>query len=326
MNPLRISIIVAARNEAHNLPVLLKSFEILLYPVDHFEIIIVDDNSTDSTFCKAEEYKTNLTNLKTIKAENKTYPGKKGALALGINYAKNDYILITDADCSVNPAWLNQFSDKFSEGYDFVFGNAPFLTRPGFVNALARFDNLRTFFLYILAFKLRLSYSCAARNFGFKKSSFYKIKGYENTTETLSGDDDLLIREAVKHNMKIGYIGNKEASIYSNTKDNFKDYLIQKTRHTKTSLYYLPTHKFLLAGWHIINLICLFSICLISYNIWFSVPFLLKIIADIVIVKSNESKFSYKFPWTQIIYLQIIYELLIIVNFGNALIKKDKWK
>ena len=326
MNLLNISVIISAKNEADNISSLLNSLKNVDYPKNNFEIILVDDNSTDLTFCKAWAFKNEFTNLKIIKAENKKYPGKKGALALAINSTLNDYILITDADCTVSTAWLKRYSQKFSEGYDFLFGNAPFIYKPGLVNAISRFENLRTFFLYTTACKLHIPYSAAARNFGFKKSSFYKIKGYENTKETLSGDDDLLIREAVKNNMRIGYIPDKDAAVYSVPKETIKDYLAQRTRHTKTSIYYLPVHKLILGSWHIINLAALLSLFLGFYNKWFLVPPVIKIIADILIVKNNEAKSGYQFGIIQVIYLQVIYEILIVVNFINALFRKEKWK
>ena len=326
MDLLNLSIIVSAKNEVDNISSLLNSLKNVDYPKDNFEIILVDDNSTDNTYNQACAFKNEFTNLKIIKAENKKYPGKKGALALGISIAINDYILITDADCTVSAAWLKRYSEKFNKGFDFLFGNASFINNPGFVNAISRFENLRSFFLYTTASKLHLPYSAAARNFGFRKSSFYKIKGYENIQETLSGDDDLLIREAVKNKMRIEYIPNKDAAVYSASKETLKEYLIQRTRHTKTSIYYLPVHKIILGGWHIINLAALFSLFLGFLNYWFFLPFIIKILADIVIVKTNEAKSGYKFGFLEIIYLQIIYEVLIIVNFINALLRKDKWK
>jgi cellulose synthase/poly-beta-1,6-N-acetylglucosamine synthase-like glycosyltransferase len=326
MDHLNLSIIISAKNEADNISSLLNSLKNVDYPKDNFEIILVDDNSTDLTYNNACASKNEFTNLKIIKAENKKYPGKKGALALGISIAINDYILITDADCTVSAAWLKRYSEKFNQGYDFLFGNAPFIPKPGFVNAISRFENLRTFFLYTTASKLHLPYSAAARNFGFKKSSFYKIQGYENTNETLSGDDDLLIREAVKNKMRIGYIPNEDTAVYSSAKETLKEYLIQRTRHTKTSIYYLPVHKLILGCWHLVNLTALFSLFLGFLNYWFFLPFVIKILADIIIVKTNESKSNYKFSIPEIFYLQVIYELLIIINFINALFRKDKWK
>ena len=326
MNLLHFSIIIAAKNEADNISSLLNSLKNVDYPNNNFEIILVDDNSADLTFCKAWGFYNEFTNLKIVKAENKKYPGKKGALALGINSTVNDYILITDADCTVSNAWLKRYSEKFIDGYDFLFGNAPFINKPGLVNAISRFENLRTFFLYTTAWKLHIPYSAAARNFGFKKSSFYKIKGYENTKETLSGDDDLLIREAVKNNMRIGYIPDNDAAVYSVTKETIKDYLAQRTRHTKTSMHYLPFHKIILGGWHLINLASLFSLFFGFYNNWFYLPFIIKIVADLIIVKTNEAKSGYKFGLLEIIYLQVFYEILIVVNFMNALFRREKWK
>ena len=326
MNLLNISIIISAKNEADNISSLLNSLKKVEYPKNNFEIILVDDNSSDLTYSKAKSFKNEFTNLKIIKAENKKYSGKKGALALGINSAVYNYILITDADCNVSTAWLKRYSEKFSEGYDFLFGNAPFINKTGFVNTISRFENLRTFFLYTTAWKFRIPYSAAARNFGFKKSSFYKINGYENTKETLSGDDDLLIREAIKNKMRIGYIPDNDAAVYSGTKETLKEYLVQRTRHTKTSIYYLSVHKIILGCWHLVNLAALFSLFFGFYNKWFYIPFIIKIVADLVIVKTNEAKSGYKFGFLEIIYLQVIYEILIVVNFMNALFRREKWK
>ena len=325
MNLLHISIIISAKNEANNVYSLFNSLKAIDYPKNIFEIIFVDDNSTDLTFLKAEQFKDELTNLKILKAENKKYSGKKGALSLGISNALNNYILITDADCIVSPCWLKRYSEKFSHGFDFLFGNAPYIYEPGLVNSISRFENLRTFFLSTYAVKLHVPYSVTARNFGFNKTSFDKIKGYENTKETLGGDDDLLIREAIKNKMKIGYIPDKDASVYSRTKKTLKNYLAQKTRHTKTSLYYLPVHKIILGSWHLINLGALFSPLLGFYNKWFFIPFIIKIICDILIVKTNETKSGYRFGSLEIIYLQVIYEFLIVINFMNALFREDKW-
>src|ERR1039457_3799263 len=148
MNLLNISIVISAKNEANNIPSLLNSLKNIEYPENNFEIILVDDNSSDLTYYQADGFRNELPNLKVIKVENKKYPGKKGALAIGINNTVNDYILITDADCIVSPGWLQIYSEKFILGYDFLFGNAPFLNQPGFVNTISRFENLRTFLLY----------------------------------------------------------------------------------------------------------------------------------------------------------------------------------
>ena len=236
------------------------------YNKDNYEVIIVDDSSTDNTFNLVNELTSSNKNFTIIKAETKNLSGKKGALQKGIEKVKYNFILITDADCIPQPEWIKISSAKFSEGYDFIFGVAPFYTENSFINNLSCFENIRSSILTFTAAIIGFPYSAAARNFGFKKSSFEKIKGYSNTTETLSGDDDLLLREAVKNKMKIGFITRKESFVYSRTKSTLREYLNQKARHTQTSLHYLTQHKLFLGFWHLLNLFFLILSHFIFYR------------------------------------------------------------
>ncbi len=184
---------------------------------------------------------------------------------------------------------------------------------------------MRNSILTFAASKLGIPYSASARNFGFRKSAFQKIDGYKNTVETLSGDDDLLLREAVKNGFKIGAIISKDALVISSAKNTFKEYFIQKSRHTKTSLHYLLRHKIFLGVWHIINLFFLVSIFLSFINSVFIWPFILKILIDTTVILMVQKKFNYKFKFFEIIYLQILYEAFLIINFLGALFRKERW-
>lgn len=323
---LSFSIVVAAKNEENNIEKLIDALKNLSYPEDKFEVIIVDDNSTDSTFERVEKSIKNNTNFYLIPVKEKELSAKKGALQIGIKKAKNPFIIITDADCIPQKNWLKFYSQKFSEGFDMLFGAAPFQWENKFVSKVSCFENLRCAILSFSAALLGLPYSAAARNFGFSKSAFQKIGGYENTTETLSGDDDLLIREAVKNNLKVGVIGDKEAFVFSKSKSNFKDYLKQKKRHTKTSFYYLPKQILFLSVWHLINLFFFFSPILIFLTPLFLILFFIKIFLDILIVNSFQGYLNYKFSIYEIIFFQFIYELFLVINFFNALFGKAEWK
>jgi cellulose synthase/poly-beta-1,6-N-acetylglucosamine synthase-like glycosyltransferase len=323
---LNFSIIIAVKNEEENIPSLIKSLRELNYPKENFEVIIVDDNSLDKTYKIGNELIEGFTNFKIIKIGEKDFQAKKGALSYGIHKAYNSFILITDADCRPQKEWLKFYSERFMKGYDFIFGNAPFYKNDSLINNISCFENLRSSILTFFAAKAGIPYSASARNFAFRKSSFDKIKGYSNTTETLSGDDDLLLREAVKNNLKIGAILNDGSFVYSYTKRNLRDYFNQKARHTKTSFYYLTGRQLFLSLWHLLNLFFLLSPVLIIFNIFWGVLFFLKLLVDSIIIKSIQDKFGYRFSLSEILYLQIIYELFLIIHFVNALIKKDKWK
>ena len=204
---------------------------------------------------------------------------------IGIQEAKNDYILITDADCIIPPNWLNEYDISFKNNYDLVFGAAPFIQKDSFVNKFSCFENLRTLIITFFASNINLPYSAAARNIGFRKSFYVNIDGFSSMLKTYSGDDDLLIREAVKNKAKIGSILQPENFVISTTKNTIKDFLKQKFRHTSTSYHYSFKQAVFPFFWHLINLLFLLSLLLIPLNKLFLIPFLFKLVIDIFVNK-----------------------------------------
>ncbi len=321
-----ISVIIAAKDEEKNIPGLIHSINKLDYPCDNFEVIFVDDESSDKTFDITKSLSAGINNFSLYHAGEKILPGKKGALSYGISKAKNPFIMITDADCRPEPGWLKSYAALFNKGYDFIFGIAPFIQNKKLVNKISCFENLRNWLLTLTAAGLKMPYSAAARNFGFKKSSFEKINGYSNTKETLSGDDDLLLREAAKNKLKTGIAAEKNSFVFSSAKENFREYFTQKSRHVKTSFHYLFKHKAVLGFWHLVNLILLIPLIAGFFNPEYFIFFTAKIIFDVSVVSSLQKKFNYRFKLIEAAYLQLFYEILLIINFFNAGFRKDKWK
>ena len=287
---------------------------------------IVDDNSEDDSYQIINDAVKEVENIKLYKVGDKILPGKKGALEFGIKKAVNPYIIITDGDCLLQNNWLLFFAIKFSLGFDIVFGASPFIKTGSLINKISCFENLRSTILTFTAATFGLPYSATARSFGFTKNIYEKINGYKNTAETLGGDDDLFIREAIKQKAKIGCFIEKGGLVFTDSVSSFKDYLKQKARHTSTSFYYLPKHKFLLGAWHLSNLFLLISPFLFFINILFPVLFIFKILIDLVLIKRMQKLINYNFNPFEVIYLQIIYELLLIVNIFNSKLSDIKWK
>lgn len=324
-NKKQISVIIAARNEEKNIKTVIDSLLNITYPESDFEVIIVDDNSSDSTYKITKELTKTKTNFSVISAKNKIYPFKRGALQIGINASKYPYIAITDADCILPLNWLESISNSFNE-YDFICGISPFIQNRSLVNNVSCFENLKSVLLNVFLHLLGLSFSSTARNIAFTKETFNNIGGFSNTLDTMSGDDDLLIREAKKHKIRIGLNTKKEAFVYTNTKSSFSEYFNQKARHTQTSIHYTFSHKVFLAIWHLFNIISIISPVLYFINPLFLIPFIVKISMDIVIAKTYEDVFRYKFSFPVIIILIYLYEVFIIYNFLSSQIIKPVWK
>lgn len=325
--PSEISVIVPAKNEELVIADCINSLMRLDYPEHKFEVIIVDDHSSDNTYSSGLELALTRNNFKVIKADNKTLPGKRGALLKGIEEAEYPVIMITDADCLPSPGWLTSASALFNQGYDFIFGPAPLIREPdNFISSLSCIENLKSSFLSFSLASLGLPYTAAARNMGFSKEAFFKIGGYSNTQDTISGDDDLLLREAVKNGLKIKAFYDKNAMVFSKTPLSLSEYLRQKTRHTQSSLHYLFKHKIILGSWHLLNLFIIFSPFLVFRDLNFVWPAAFKLSTDIIILSLIQKRYGYHFNIIELFYLDITYEIFLVINFLNSLFRKVGWK
>jgi glycosyltransferase involved in cell wall biosynthesis len=315
-------IIIPARNEEKTIPSLINSLK--LQVIRDLKVVFVDDHSDDNTYAAAEKLINSDHNILLYK--NNLPQGKKNALTYGIQKTSGEYILLTDADCLPQEKWADSFLNKFSEGYDLLFGVVPYIINKTLVSKLAAFENMRGFMLSTAAAFYKIPYSAAARSLGFKRSSFNKMGGYETTREVPFGDDGLLIREAVRNKMRVGVVTDENSFVYTHPQKTFKEYFKQRKRHTRTSFYYSEKVKIMLAIWHLTNLLSLFSVFLLPISILFILPFLIKISVDAVTVLAFQRNFGYKFMVYEIIYLQVIYEIFLVVNFFNAMKGEVKWK
>jgi glycosyltransferase involved in cell wall biosynthesis len=102
-----ISVLVAARNEALNLPYLLRDLAKQRYPKALLEVIIINDHSTDDTVFQIENLRNELDfPVHIIHLEEFDVRGKKNAIKIGVRKAQGELIVCTDADCRVGEFWV----------------------------------------------------------------------------------------------------------------------------------------------------------------------------------------------------------------------------
>ncbi len=115
---LRYSIIIATYNRLEELNELLPSLVAQTFPADQFEVIIVDDGSTDGT----KEYIHSLStefDLRYLSQENK---GPGAARNYGMSKAEGDYFIFVDSDCLLPPTYLQAIDDSIEENHWDAFG------------------------------------------------------------------------------------------------------------------------------------------------------------------------------------------------------------
>ena len=209
-----ISIIVAARSEAHNLVEFLPYLFEQNYP--EFEVVVVNDRSWDDTkeILKAFQLKYSNLHVVNIEETNHKSNGKKMAVTLGIKGAKYEHLALTDADCKpVSQNWLMSIGMKFQNSdTKIVLGYSPFKKEKGFLNSLIRFDGFWVALQYLSFAKAGKPYMGVGRNLAYTKNDFFKIGGFKKHYNLKSGDDDLFVNE-IANNRNTAVVLNEDSHV-----------------------------------------------------------------------------------------------------------------
>ncbi len=245
-SPVPVSVIICAKNEEENLRERLKYVLEQDYP--DFEVVVVNDQSTDDTEMVLDEYKQKYKNLYVTEiSHDKIFRrGKKLALTIGIKAAKNEWLLLTDADCiPASKDWIRQMSQHFTEGNDIVLGYGGYEERDTLVNKLIRYDAGFVALQYFTYCEAGMPYMGVGRNLAYRKSLFMSGRGFASHSQLMSGDDDLFVNENAKgHKVVVSY--NPDSFTTCVPKETFYQWNTQKQRHFTASERYKTSHKILL--------------------------------------------------------------------------------
>ncbi len=238
-----ISVIIAAKNEAHNLKKHLAAVLNQNYPL--FEVIVVNDNSSDDSLSVLKAFKEKYASLKIINLHN-DFSSKKNALSEGINHSTYDTLCFTDADCfPKSTQWLSTMKNYISDQTPIVLGYSPYNKQAGLLNKLIRFETLQTAINYFGFANLNKPYMGVGRNLMYKKEVFKRLNGFNSHLDILSGDDDLFINSAIKHH-NVGLCLDEKSFVVSEPKTSSSSWYNQKKRHYSTSYHYQWKHQFVL--------------------------------------------------------------------------------
>ncbi len=266
-----VSVIICARDEAHNIAHNLPGILVQKYKTTH-EIIVVNDNSTDETKYLLDEFKKMFKNLNPIPLtqEAKMIPGKKFPLSMGIKSAKYEIVLLTDADCiPASEMWIQKMQDGYYDGKQIVLGYGAFHKKPGMLNKLIRFETFHSALQYLSFALAGVPYMGVGRNLSYKKELFFNNKGFSAINHIPGGDDDLFIN-MVANKRNTAIVIDKDAHTLSEAAPTWSIWQRQKFRHYTTSKYYKGKHKFLLGLYSLTQVLLYpFTIAaILFYNWW----------------------------------------------------------
>jgi cellulose synthase/poly-beta-1,6-N-acetylglucosamine synthase-like glycosyltransferase len=242
-----VSVIICAKDEADNLRQFLPFVLQQDYP--DFEVIVINDGSTDETETLLNNLSVEYQNLRTtfVPVGARNLSTKKLGLTLGIKAAKNELLLFTDADCMPEDTlWIARMARNFTPETDFILGYGAYLNKKGFVNRLITFDTLFIALQYMGMAIARKPYMGVGRNLAYRKEAFFAHNGFSSTLNLVSGDDDLLVNKSSNsRNTKVEIA--PDSITWSEPNKTFSGWFFQKERHLSVSSYYKTSSKFRLA-------------------------------------------------------------------------------
>jgi glycosyltransferase involved in cell wall biosynthesis len=326
-----LSVIVCAHNEIENLKQLVP--QLLAQDHEDFEVIIVDDRSSDSSDQFLLEVSARYPRLRivTVSHTPQHINGKKFALTLGIKAARNEWVVLTDADCRpASKVWLRTMAGSFDAGKEIVIGFSPYYVQPGFLNAFIRFEALLTMIQYGGMALAGRPYMGVGRNLAYRKSLFLDNKGFNDHLHVTGGDDDLFVnRHASSDNVAVvlGY----DALVHSVPKKTWSEFFTQKVRHLSVGKRYRMGDKILLGTFSLTMMLSWFSLVAVPFlglygyvllGLFAARWMLLVILFSTACRKAGEKVALWEIP-----FLDFIYCFYYLVAGPVALLsKKVRWK
>ncbi len=343
----QFSIVIPFRNEADNLPQLLDSISRLNYPKNLFEVILVDDASSDNSVGLIRDFiskkslasnsnllsEQNQNGIKVIQNIRVSNAPKKDAINSAITISKYKWIITTDADCILPTYWLDVFDEYIqTTDSDCIAAPVTYNVQQTFFDRFQTLDILSLQGTTIGSFGIRKPFLCNGANFAYRKSVFKALEGFDGNSEIASGDDVFLLQKFIeKDAKKVRYLKSQKVIVTTRPALNFQELIQQRLRWaSKTSKSSNSFSK--LVGLLVVlaNLFCISIIPLVLFNllmlktalalcvIKFSIDFLLLYKAS-RFFKQENVLFSYLFS-------SLLYPIFSIYIVVLSLFKSYKWK
>ena len=332
-----ITVVVCARNELENLIELLPLLNDQNYP--NFEVLVMDDRSTDGTEQFLENDIADLRQVRFIRIdkEHEHITPKKYALTIALKKAIYPTVLLTDADCRpASTDWLSgMVAPLLADTKAISLGFSPYEYRPGFLNLLIRSETLFTAVQYFSLALAGRPYMGVGRNLAYRTSLFFANKGFYTHINVVGGDDDLFINEAAT-SRNTAICLDPDTFMWSKPKETWADWRLQKQRHLNVGKYYKSGNKFrlgLLIGSHVVSWLLALAVGLVvlvhellhhsfSTDEWLLLLvgtglFLFRVLVFWGIIGRISYRLAHTIHWASIPFI----DLLLAAYYGQAGIK-----
>src|ERR1035437_5121676 len=312
----RTSILLPVRNEESNILSILQSLSKQNYSKENYEIIVVDDFSTDNTLELVNQ--ANISNLKLVRLSHGK--GKKKAIEEGIVQASGKLIVTTDADCTMNEKWLSTIVAFYKEETPNMIV-APVLLKNenGFQQILQSQEMTVLTACACASLYYNSPILCSGANLAYEKDAFLSVKGFAGVDKTATGDDVFLMQKIHrKFPGAIQYLKSKDAVVYTHPEKTTSGALSQRKRWASKSFSYgFSTITGIAILVFLVNFLILISGILSVININFVLVFVItfsaKLLVDFMLLHFSSAFFEKRTYPVLFFFSSLIYLLYVSV-------------
>jgi cellulose synthase/poly-beta-1,6-N-acetylglucosamine synthase-like glycosyltransferase len=324
--PLFVSVIIAARNEESMLPLCLESVANQTYPESLYEIIVVNDASVDRTKEVSMRFSERHPHIRTIDAdEDANNRGKANALACGIDAAKGEIILITDADCIVPKKWVESTVARYREGVGLVGGFTLQKSDKPF-EGMQSLDWAFILGMAVSTANLNHPLGSIGNNLSFRKDAYDKVGGYRKLKFSVTEDYTIVQAITGSGDWKYVYPLDPDRLVRSKPCEDLLTLIRQKHRWGKGGLDMKPAGLAIMVIGFLMHISPFILLCW-GGVVQAATALMLKFSADYfflfrVLSKLNRTEELRWFYWFELYFLIYVVILPFLVFFGGRV----EWK
>ncbi|GEQ84520.1 glycosyl transferase [Patiriisocius marinistellae] len=330
---IKFSIVIPFRNEQHRILPLLQSINKLKFPKSSFEIIFIDDASSDDSIFVINTSIDPTIDYQILTNKNVSKSPKKDAITLAVSKAKNEWIITTDADCIVPQYWLETYAQFIDKKHpSLICGPIAYSSNNSFLNKFQQLDALSLQWVGMGSFGYSKPIMANGANMAYRVTLFESLNGFEGNTNIASGDDIFMLEKAKKSNINgVKFLRVKNAIVFTQPEKNWKSVINQRVRWaSKTSkvknqfsqgiglLVFLANAAIIIGVlWSVFNLSILWHVL---------IYFILKLILDAIALYQSASFFGIRLGFISVVKSAIIYPFTTMIVVVGSIKGRYNWK
>jgi glycosyltransferase involved in cell wall biosynthesis len=324
-----ISVVIPFRDEETNILKCLASLQNQLFDIDAFEVILVNDHSSDKSFRIVESFIA-ITDINIRLTSLTDQTSKKTALKHGIGLASHKIIATTDADCILPEDWLSNVASNIDNENAMLLGPVMFTEKAGFLSAFQILDMLALQGVEFGALGFNRPILNNAANLAYNVDSYKNVNGFDSF-DTPSGDDIFLLEKFKFQDLKIVGLLSNDFIVETESEPNLSSFFNQRVRWASKSKYYKDKLLLMFSGLVLIQNISLLLIYLgilfvENHRLSFLFLLLTKWLIDFILLFLVASFFKRKSAMFYFIPVQFIYPIYVIIVWVASVTLKFEWK